>query len=77
MTRRRKRTVLGLIGCQVADAAFNAVALYEIGRSTRWGNWAKEWAKEDLDHLRFPQRFRFVFPIVKSSSAAGLMVGLR
>jgi hypothetical protein len=77
VTRWSNRLVLGLVGYQVADAAFNAVALYDIADSTRWGNWAKEWAKDDLDHLRFPERFRFLFPIIKSSSAAGLLVGLR
>ena len=77
MARRSKRLALGLAGFQLTDAAFNAVGLYDIARSSRVGNRVKEWTKDDLDRLRFPERLRFVFPIVKSSSAAGLLVGLR
>jgi len=76
--RRRSRPLLvALIGAQAANAAFDAVALYPIARSTKWGAWAKQWAKEDLDRLGFPARLRFVFPILKASSVAGLGVGLR
>lgn len=73
----RRLLVIGLIAAQATNAAFDAVALYPIAESTAWGKRAKEWGKEDLDRLRFPERFRFVFPIVKASSAAGLLVGLR
>jgi hypothetical protein len=51
--------VIWLIGAQAANAAFDAIALYPIGQETRWGDWAKQWAKDDLDRLGFPQRFRF------------------
>ena len=74
---RRRQLVLALACSQLFDAGFNAVGLYGIANSTRWGQWTKEWTQDDLDHLRFPERFRFVFPIIKSSSAAGLLVGLR
>jgi hypothetical protein len=72
-----ERIVIGLIGAQAANAAFDAVAVYPIAKSTSWGNWAKQWGKEDLDRLGFPERFRFVFPIIKGSSALGLLLGLR
>ena len=77
MTAQSKRLVLGLAGFQIGDAAFNAVGLYDIAETTWWGRWVKEWTKDDLDHLGFPERFRFVFPIIKSGSAAGLLIGLR
>lgn len=69
--------VLSLTAVQAANAAFDAVALYPVAESTRWGRWAKQWAEEDLDRLEFPRRFRFVFPIVKAGSVAGLLIGLR
>lgn len=74
---RSQRLVLGFIGVLASDAAFDAVALYPIAESTRWGTWAKRWTKDDLDRLGFPERFRFVFPIVKTSLVAGLLAGLR
>jgi hypothetical protein len=58
-----KRLVLGLVGVQLADAAFNAIP--------------NQWIKDDLDHLRFPEDLRFVFPVIKSGSAVGLLLGLR
>ena len=58
-----KRLVLGLAGVQVADAVFNAVP--------------NQWLKDDLDHLGIPERLRFVFPVIKGSSAIGLVAGLR
>ncbi|MGH8994639.1 MAG: DoxX family protein [Acidimicrobiales bacterium] len=72
-----QRLVVGLIGAQAVNAAFDVVALYPIAESTKWGDWAKQWAKNDLDRLGYPQRFRFVFPIIKTTSVAGLLVGLR
>lgn len=69
--------MLGLIAAQAANAAFDAVALYPFAQTTGWGRRAKQWAKEDLDRLEFPQRFRFLFPIVKTCSVAGLLIGLR
>jgi hypothetical protein len=69
--------VLRLAGVQLADAAFNAVALYRVAPDTRWARWATDWTKEDLDRLGFPGRLRFVFPIIKTASAAGLLAGLR
>lgn len=75
--RRSQRLVVWLIGMQAANAAFDAIALYPIGQSTRLGKRAKQWAKDDLDHLGFPERFRFVFPIVKAGSVGGLLLGLR
>ena len=75
--RGSRGLVLGLVTAQAANAVFDAVALYPIGESTRWGQWAKRWTKEDLDRLKFPERFRFVFPIIKTSSVAGLLFGLR
>lgn len=74
---KSQRLVSGLIAVQAANAAFDAVALYPIARSTTWGDWAKQWAKEDLDRLGFPERFRFLFPLLKTSSAAGLLIGFR
>jgi hypothetical protein len=76
-TMRTRRLVLGLGGFQLLDGAFNALAIYDLAPATRWGRWANEWAKEDLDRLRFPERLRFVFPIVKGASAVGLLAGLR
>lgn len=58
-----RRLVLGLVGVQLADATFNAVP--------------NQWVKDDLDHLGFPEDFRFIFPVVKSASALGLVAGLR
>jgi hypothetical protein len=58
-----KRLVLGLATVLLADAAFNAIA--------------KQWVKDDLDHLGFPENLRFVFPIIKCGSAVGLLAGLR
>lgn len=74
---RSQRLVVWLIGAQAANTVFDAIALYPIGQSTRWGDRAQQWAKDDLDRLGFPERFRFVFPIVKASSVAGLLLGLR
>jgi hypothetical protein len=55
--------VAGLAAVLLADAAFNALA--------------ERWTKDELDHLRFPERLRFVFPWIKCGSAVGLFVGLR
>ena len=74
---KSRRSVVGLIGAQAANAAFDAVALYPIAQSTEWGARAKQWAQDDLDRLRFPERLRFVFPIIKASSVAGLLLGTR
>lgn len=74
---RSERLVIGLIGAQAANAAFDAVAVYPIAKSTAWGAWARQWGKEDLDRLGFPEQLRFVFPIIKGSSAVGLLIGLR
>ncbi|MGH9098142.1 MAG: DoxX family protein [Acidimicrobiales bacterium] len=74
---RHQRLVVSLICTLAANAAFDVVALYPIAESTKWGALAKEWTTGDLDRLGFPQRFRFVFPIIKTSSVAGLLVGLR
>ena len=63
MAFKPRGVVLGLAGVQLADAAFNAIP--------------NQWVKDDLDHLRFPENFRFVFPLIKSGSAAGLLAGLR
>lgn len=64
-----ERLVIGLIGAQAVDAAFDAIAVYPIAKSTSWGDRAKQWGKEDLDRLGFPERFRFVFPIIKDLMA--------
>lgn len=69
--------MLGLIGVQAANAAFDAVALYPVAGSTPWGERAKQWAKADLDRLGFPDRLRFVFPVLKTGSVVGLLLGLR
>lgn len=63
MTPRQRQLVLALAATQVADAGFNAVA--------------KQWVIDDLEHLRLPQEMRLVFPMVKASSAIGLLAGLR
>jgi hypothetical protein len=75
--KRSQRLIVGLAGTQAADAAFNVVGLYPLGRSTAWGEWAKQWTKDDLDRLGFPEQFRFVFPFIKATSVAGLLLGLR
>ena len=72
-----KRVIVGLAGVLAADGAFNSVGVYDIARSTWWGDWVKKWTKEDLDHLEFPERVRFVFPVVKALSVMGLLGGLR
>lgn len=77
MTIRSKRLILSLIGAEVANGVFDAVALYPVAESTWWGDWAKRWAKDDLDRLRFPEAPRGVFPVIKFAAAAGLMAGLR
>ncbi|HUE58223.1 MAG TPA: DoxX family protein [Acidimicrobiales bacterium] len=58
-----KRVVLGLVTVQVADAVFSAIPT--------------QWLKDDLEHLGFPYRLRFVFPVIKGGSAVGLLAGLR
>lgn len=72
-----RTAVVGLVATLAANAAFDAVALYPVAEATVWGRRAKQWAKDDLDRLEFPESFRFVFPIVKGSSVAGLLIGLR
>jgi len=54
---------MGLVGVQLADAIFNAIP--------------SQWLRDDLDHLGVPQDLRLIFPIIKSASAAGLLVGLK
>jgi hypothetical protein len=77
VTIRSKRLILSLVAAQVANGLFDAVALYPVAGSTSWGLRAKEWAQEDLDRLRFPERYRSVFPVIKLGAAAGLLVGTR
>ena len=55
--------MLGLVAVQLGDAAFNAIP-------TRW-------LRDDLEHLGFPWELRFVFPIIKTTSAVGLLGGFR
>jgi hypothetical protein len=55
--------VLGLVAVQLGDAAFNAVP--------------SQWLKDDLAHLGNPEDVRFIFPVIKSASAVGLLGGLR
>jgi hypothetical protein len=74
---RGHRLLVGLAGALLADGAFNAVALYDLAQSTSWGRWSKEWAKDDLDRLRFPEELRFLFPIIKFASVLGLVMGVR
>jgi hypothetical protein len=63
MPSRRQRQVLGLVAVQFGDAAFNAVPT--------------QWLKDDLDHLGVPEDVRFIFPVIKSASAVGLLAGMR
>ena len=63
MTLGQKRLVLGLVAVQLGDAVFNAIP--------------NQWLIDDLDHLGFPQDLRFIFPVIKSGSAVGLLVGLK
>jgi hypothetical protein len=58
-----RQQVLALAAVQVADAAFNAVPT--------------QWLRDDLEHLGVPQDLRFIFPVIKSASAIGLLGGLR
>ena len=55
--------MVALAGVQLADAAFNAVPT--------------QWLRDDFDHLGVPENVRFVFPVVKSASAVGLLGGLK
>jgi hypothetical protein len=73
---RRHGILVGLAGALLADGVFNAVALYDLAQSTSWGRWSKEWAKDDLDRLRFPEGLRFLFPIIKFASVLGLAIGV-
>lgn len=63
MRLRPRQRVVALIGVQVGDAVFDAVAT--------------DWLRDDLARLRVPWKLRPVFPIVKSASAVGLVAGLR
>src|SRR2546421_3507714 len=63
MRLQPRQQVLGLVAVQSADAAFNAVPT--------------QWLRDDLDHLGVPEDLRFVFPLIKSASAVGLLGGLR
>jgi len=58
-----KRIVRTLAAVQVGDAVFNAIPT--------------QWLKDDLDHLGVPENLRLVFPVIKGSSAVGLLVGMR
>jgi hypothetical protein len=77
VANRRHGVLAGLVGALLADGAFNAIALYDLAQSTGWGRWSKEWAKADLDRLRFPEELRFLFPIIKFASVLGLALGVR
>ena len=55
--------MLGLVAVQLGDGVFNAIP--------------NQWLIDDLDHLGFPQDLRFIFPVIKSGSAVGLLVGLK
>ena len=55
--------VLALVGVQVCDALFNVIP--------------SRWIEADLEHLRVPQRSRYLFGSVKAASAVGLLEGLR
>src|SRR5437588_10769067 len=61
MLTDRRRIVKALVAVQLGDAVFNAIPT--------------QWLRDDLDHLGIPEDLRFVFPIVKSASAAGLLAG--
>lgn len=74
---RQRLALAGLVGALLADGSFNAVALYDLAQSTGWGRRSKEWAKADLDRLRFPEELRFLFPIIKFASVLGLALGFR
>ena len=58
-----RKQVLGLVVVQSADAAFNAIPT--------------QWLRDDFDHLGVPEDLRFMFPVIKSASALGLLGGLR
>ena len=58
-----RQQVLALVAVQLGDAAFNAIPT--------------QWLRDDLEHLGFPWKLRFVFPVVKTASAVGLVGGLR
>jgi DoxX-like family len=60
---QRRRVVTGLVAVQLADAILNAIPT--------------QWLRDDLDHLGFPYELRFVFPVIKTASAAGLALGMK
>ncbi len=55
--------VLGLVGSLVLSVLYDAIP--------------NRWFEAELEHLRVPYWFRYVFIGAKSTAAAGLLVGLR
>src|SRR5688500_6799287 len=60
---RWKARVLALVAVQLGDAAFNAIPT--------------QWLRDDVEHLGIPWELRFVFPIITTTSAVGLLGGFR
>jgi DoxX-like family len=54
---------MALVAVQLADAVFNAIPT--------------QFLRDDLDRLGVPPDLRVVFPVIKTASAAGLLVGLK
>ena len=59
----KRQRVLTLVALQSGDALFNT--------------FPTQWLTDDLDRMRIPQPVRTAIPIIKASSAVGLLAGLR
>ena len=60
---RRKQLVIALAGFQVLDVIGNAIP--------------RQFVKRHLDHLGVPEYLRPMLPVIKLSSSAGLLLGLK
>ena len=59
----KRQRVLALVAVQTGDAVFNT--------------FPTQWLQDDLDRLRLSPPVRTAIPIIKASSAVGLLAGLR
>ena len=63
MRMGKRQRVLTLVAMQSGDALFNT--------------FPTQWLTDDLDRMRVSQPVRTAIPIIKASSAVGLLAGLR